>query len=63
MDKKDIFVKTRDYDTAETLKKEGFEQVDYSAGVWTFLQCKEKYEDVEDKLNDENVYFSNILNV
>ena len=45
MEKKDVFVKTTDLETADTLKKDGFVQVDYSAGVWTFLQCKEKYED------------------
>lgn len=63
MDKKGVFVKTKDYDTAATLRKEGFEEVDYSAGVWTFLQCTEKYEEIEGKVNEKNVYFSNILNV
>lgn len=58
-----MFVKTRDYDTAATLKNEGFQEVDYSAGIWTFLQCKEKYEEIQSKVNEQNVYFSNILNV
>lgn len=63
MEKKDVFVKTTDLETADTLKKDGFVQVDYSAGVWTFLQCKEKYEEIQSKVNEQNVYFSNILNV
>lgn len=63
MEKKDFFVKTKDSETAETLKRDGFVQVDYSAGVWTFLQCKEKYEDIKSKINENKISFSNILNV
>ena len=33
MEKKDVFVKTTDLETADTLKKDGFVQVDYSAGA------------------------------
>ena len=47
----------------DTLKKDGFVQVDYSAGVWTFLQCKEKYEDTKSKINETKISFSNTLNI
>ena len=63
MEKKDVFVKTKDLETADTLKKDGFIQVDYSAGVWTFLQCKEKYEDTKSKINETKISFSNTLNI
>lgn len=63
MEKKDVFVKTTDLETADTLKKDGFVQVDYSAGVWTFLQCKEKYEDIKSKINETKISFSNTLNI
>lgn len=63
MEKKDFFVKTKDSETAETLKRDGFVQVDYSAGVWTFLQCKEKYEDIKSKINENKISFSNTLNI
>ena len=45
------------------LKKDGFIQVDYSVGVWTFLQCKEKYEDTKSKINETKISFSNTLNI
>ena len=63
MEKKDFFVKTKDSETAETLKRDGFVQVDYSAGVWTFLQRKEKYEDTKSKINETKISFSNTLNI
>lgn len=34
---KALFIKTKDKETFEILKQEGFELVDYSNGVWTFV--------------------------
>lgn len=32
-----MFIKTKDEKTSEKMKQEGFELVDYSNGVWTFV--------------------------
>ena len=34
---KAMFIKTKDKETSETLVKEGFKLVDYTNGVWTFV--------------------------
>lgn len=34
---KAMFIKTKDLETSENLKKSGFELVDYSDGTWTFI--------------------------
>ena len=35
--KKAMFIKTKDLETSENLKKDGFDLVDYTNGVWTFM--------------------------
>ena len=35
--KKTMFVKTKDFETSEMLKIEGFKLVDYTNGTWTFI--------------------------
>ena len=35
--KKAMFIKTKDLETSENLKKDGFDLVDYTNGVWTFV--------------------------
>ena len=32
-----MFVKTKDFETSEMLKTEGFKLVDYTNGIWTFV--------------------------
>lgn len=39
---KAMFVKTKDFDTSETLKNEGFQLVDYTDGTWTFVNNIER---------------------
>lgn len=34
---KTMFIKTKDKETSETLKSEGFQLVDYTDGIWTFM--------------------------
>ena len=34
---KAMFIKTKDLETSENLKHAGFELVDYTDGIWTFL--------------------------
>ena len=34
---KAMFIKTKDLETSENLKKDGFDLVDYTNGVWTFV--------------------------
>ena len=47
--KKAWFVKTKDLDTAEGLKKSGFELVDYVNGTWTFINNPERSLTFENK--------------
>ena len=35
--KKTMFIKTKDFETSEKLKSEGFKLVDYTNGIWTFV--------------------------
>ena len=35
--KQALFIKTKDLNTSELLKNEGFELVDYANGTWTFM--------------------------
>ena len=58
---KDLFIKTKDEETRNILMREGFEMIDYSAGVWTFLNCPMKYN--ENKIDSDKIIMSNILNV
>jgi hypothetical protein len=39
---KALFIKTKDFETSETLKNEGFELVDYTDGTWTFVNNAER---------------------
>ena len=57
----ELFIKTKDEETRNTLVREGFDLVDYSAGVWTFLNCPKKYNVTN--VDKTNVVFSNIFNV
>lgn len=34
---KALFIKTKDLETSENLKRDGFELVDYTDGIWTFV--------------------------
>ena len=34
---KAMFIKTSDLETSENLKKDGFDLIDYTNGVWTFV--------------------------
>lgn len=34
---KALFIKTKDFETSEVLKNDGFELVDYTNGTWTFM--------------------------
>ena len=34
---KAMFIKTKDLETSENLRKDGFDLVDYTNGVWTFV--------------------------
>ena len=61
MEKKELFIKTKDEETRNVLIQEGFEMIDYSAGVWTFLNCPAKYNDT--KVDSVKIVFSNMLNV
>ena len=54
---KAMFIKTKDKDTSEILKEEGFHLVDYTSGVWTFL-----YEENRPMTFDNNkIAYSNML--
>lgn len=37
MKDKAMFIKTKDQETSEKLKTEGFKLVDYTDGTWTFI--------------------------
>lgn len=58
---KELFIKTKDEDTRNLLVQEGFELIDYSAGVWTFLNCPTKFADKN--INTDKIIMSNMLNV
>ena len=38
---KALFVKTKDFETSEILKSEDFELIDYTNGIWTFMNNSE----------------------
>ena len=52
------FIKTSDHETMNLLKVEGFELIDYSNGIWTFLNCPNKNINFENK---KNIAYSNML--
>ena len=56
---KQNFIKTSDETTAETLKKLNFQQVDFSSGIYTFLNTdKIQFSDDIDK---SKIQYSNML--
>ena len=62
MDKnKDLFIKTKDEDTRNLLIQEGFEMIDFSAGVWTFLNCPTKYN--SSTVDSNKIIFSDMFNL
>lgn len=57
------FIKTRDFETAEILKKEvGLNLLDFKDGVYTFLNCQ-KMSFSEDKVDESKLQYTNILHV
>lgn len=57
------FVKTRDTETADLLKKvAGLNLLSYTDGVYTFLNCQ-KMDFVEDKIDKSKLQYTNILHV
>ena len=57
---KAMFIKTKDLETSENLKKEGFDLIDYSNGVWTFVNCTNSNKKFSEDVNKKIVY-SNML--
>lgn len=57
MENKSMFIKTKDEETSEALKAEGFRLIDYTSGTWTFL-----YEENRPMaFDDKKIIFSNKL--
>ena len=54
---KAMFIKTKDLETSENLKHEGFQLVDYTDGTWTFVNNTDRPLTFD---NDKAVY-SNML--
>ena len=57
MKDKAMFIKTKDQETSEKLKTEGFKLVDYTNGIWTFINDPDGLLVFDDK----KVTYSNIL--
>lgn len=55
--KQALFIKTKDSDTYETLKNEGFRLVDYTNGTWTFVNNTER----PLTFDDNKIIYSNML--
>ena len=55
--KQALFIKTKDSDTYETLKNEGFRLVDYTNGTWTFVNNAER----PLTFDDNKIIYSNML--
>ena len=53
------FIKTSDKNTMEILKMEGFNLIDYSNGIWTFVNCIDKIEKTNFESN--KITYSNML--
>ena len=57
MENKSMFIKTKDEETSEALKAEGFRLIDYTSVTWTFL-----YEENRPMaFDDKKIIFSNKL--
>lgn len=39
---KAMFIKTKDLETSKNLEREGFDLVDYSNGIWTFINNSDR---------------------
>lgn len=58
---KENFIKTSDKDTADILRGEGFVQIGYSNGFYTFLNSKNRK--FSNDVNEQNIIYSNNLNI
>lgn len=56
----ELFIKTKDEETKDKLVKYGFELIDFSGGVYTFLNSPTMNFKKQD---DEKIVYSNILTV
>lgn len=54
---KALFIKTKDFETSEILKNEGFELIDYTNETWTFMNNANR----SLMFNDNKIVYSNIL--
>lgn len=54
------FIKTSDRNTMEVLLMEGLELIDYSNGIWTFVNCLNKNVKLDYESN-KKVTYSNML--
>ena len=57
MKDKAMFIKTKDQETSEKLKTEGFKLVDYTNGIWTFINDP----DYSITFDEKKVTYSNML--
>lgn len=57
MNDKALFIKTKDKETFESLQAEGFQLVDSSNGVWTFINDSKKTL----KFDNKKILYSNKL--
>lgn len=55
--KNTAFIKTKDKDTAESMKKLGFDLIDETDGIWTFVNDSNRSLVFE----DNKVFYSNML--
>ena len=56
---KQNFIKTADKSTAETLKNINYQQVDYSNGIYTFLNTDKMQ--FSDDIDKSKIQYSNML--
>lgn len=54
---KAMFIKTKDLETSENLKHAGFELVDYTNGMWTFMNNP----DCSLTFDNNKITYSNML--
>ena len=58
---KQNFIKTSDETTAETLKKLNFQQVDFSSGIYTFLNTEKMQFSDDIDIDKSKIQYSNNL--
>ena len=56
-----VFIKTNDEQTKDVLENNGFEIVNYSNGVWTFLNNPKIHFDKNDYKEELKMAYTNIL--